>query len=169
MSKSNQIKTSKIEKQVMGKIHSGKAHMRPQSYYLSIGALGVLAVTLLSFAAAYFMSVSMLWLRIIAADGPAYGAKRNLTNLLETFPWWALLLGIVSVVGIIYLVKKVGHMYKVRLIYLVPIVIIAFVIIGVALSFSNLPGLMNGRGSNAACQADDISCNLTGRMYGRGR
>ncbi|MFS8118032.1 MAG: hypothetical protein ACMG55_06005 [Microcoleus sp.] len=170
MNKTTKPKTTTIEKNVMTQIKSGKTHMRPRSYYLSLSVLGVIATSLLGFTAIYFISVSSVWFRIIAADGPAYGAKRNLNALLGIFPWWALVLGLISIAGIVYLVKKQGHMYKVRLIYLIPLVIVLFIALGFALSYSDLPGLMNGNhGASTSCGASDLNCNINGNMYGRGR
>jgi hypothetical protein len=170
MNKIARPKTSTIEKKVMSQIKSGKAHMRPRSYYFSISALGIFSAIFLVFTAVYFASVSSLWFRIIAADGPAYGAKRNLATLAGTFPWWALLLGLISLFGLINLVKKLGHMYKVRLVYLIPLIAVLFMILGFALSYTDLPGLMNsGHKTNIVCSIDDLNCNINSRMYGRGR
>ncbi len=169
MSKIVRQKTSAIEKIVMSQINSGKAHMRPRSYYFSLSVLGILSAVLISFTAVYFASVSSLWFRIIAADGPAYGAKRNLNMLAGTFPWWALLLGIISISVLIYLIKKLGHMYKVRLVYLVPLIVILFIIFGFVLSYTDLPGLMGGgHKTNVICGIDELNCIIDGKMYGRG-
>lgn len=163
-------KTSVIENNVMDKIKSGQTHMRPKSYYAFISALIVATIALLSFITVYLTSVVSFWLRIIMADGPAYGAKRNLAASIDTFPWWAMILGIASIVGIIYLVKKYGHLYKIRAIYLVIIFIAFFASVGFALSFSNLPELFNNNHRiNMACSSDDINCTINSGMYGRGR
>lgn len=163
-------KTSAIENTVMGKIKSGQTQMRPKSYYVSISALMVAAVVLLSFITVYLTSVVSFWLRIMVADGPAYGAKRNLTASIDAFPWWAIILGATSIVGIIYLVKKYGHLYKIRAVYSVIIFIAFFAIVGFALSYSPLPELFNNNHRiNMACSSDDINCTINNGMYGRGR
>ena len=148
MNKKNNKKATTIEKEVMAKIQTGKVHMRPRSYFILLGSLIAIAISLLSFVSVYLMSVWTFWQRIIINDRPAFGAKRNLANLLETFPWWALILGIVLLICIIYLVKKTGHMYKIRLVYLIPIIIVGFIIVGFVLSYSDLPVFFNGHGSN---------------------
>ncbi len=170
MSNITKQKTNSIEEMVMRRIKSGKTHMRPRSYYVSFSILGALASLLLGLTLVYSISVASLWLRIIAAVGPAYGAKRNLATLLGTFPWWALLIGLISLVGLIYLVKQFGHMYKVRLIYLVLLIAAVCIILGFTSSYSNLPGFMNGgHRTDMVCGVDDVSCTIDGRMYGRGR
>ncbi|MEI6850968.1 MAG: hypothetical protein WCK26_03305 [Candidatus Saccharibacteria bacterium] len=169
MNKKPQPKTSIIEENVMHKIHDKKTVIRPRSYYLYLSALSVIAIVLLVFITTYFMSIATLWLRIQSAAGPAYGAKQNLNTLLGSFPWWALLLGIISLVGITYLVKKTGRMYKIRLIYLIPLVIVASIVIGFIFSYSALPGMFNGHRSNISCETDDINCTSSGRGYNRNR
>ena len=158
MNKKNYKKTTTIEKEVMDKIQTGKVHMRPKSYFILLGSLVTIAIALLSFVSVYLVSVWTFWLRIIFNNGPAFGAKRNLASLLNTFPWWALLLCIILLICIIYLVKKTDHIYKVRLVYLTPIVIVIFVIVGFVLSYSGLPLFFDGHGSN-----------MTNESYGRGR
>src|SRR5665647_3523168 len=100
--------TSTIEAKVMQKIHTDKPRMRSRFHYLYLSALSVAAIVLLTFITAYFVSIATLWLRIRAAAGPAYGAKQNLALLTSAFPWWALLLGLASLAGVIYLIKKTG-------------------------------------------------------------
>lgn len=170
MSKITKQKASSIEEMVMKRIKSGKIQVRPRSYYLSLSILGAIASLLLGFTLVYSISVASVWLRIIAAVGPAYGAKRNLATLVGTFPWWALLIGLISLVGLIYLIKKLGHMYKVRLVYLVLLIAALFIVLGFTLSYSNLPGLMNGgHRTDTVCGIDDVDCTINGRMYGRGQ
>ena len=108
MNKKSQPKTSTIEKNVMHQIHDKKTVMRPRSYYIYLTTLSVVAIGLLVFISVYFMSIATFWLRIQSAEGPAYGARQNLATLVGSFPWWALLLGVLSLAGIIYLVKKTG-------------------------------------------------------------
>lgn len=167
MNKKPQPKTSTIEKNVMQKIHDKKTVMRPRSYYIYLTALSVVAIGLLVFISVYFMSIATFWLRIQSASGPAYGARQNLAALLGSFPWWALLLGILSLAGIIYLVKKTGRMYKIRLLYLIPLVIIISIVIGFVFSYSDLPRMFNGHRQNLSCSNSDINCQPTGNGYRR--
>lgn len=169
MSKNNQPTTSAIEQHVMETIRSGQAHIRSRAYYLSLGALGVLVVTLLGFVTSYFMSVTSLWMRIQTAAGPAYGAKRNLATLVDAFPWWALLLGLVSLVGIIYVIRKFGWLYKIRSIYLVPALIATFLVLGFAFSYSPLPDMFYQQGGTMMQNnsATTPSSSGNGLMHGQ--
>ncbi len=169
MNKKTQPKISPIEELVMSKIKKGEVHMKPHSYYILLGILSILSVSLLGFIAAYFMSIATLWTRIEVAQGPAYGAKQNLANMLGTFPWWALLLGALSLFCIIYFVKKIGPLYKVRLVYLVPIIIALFVAVGFIFSYSTLPQMFNNHQQNLKCATSDIGCRPLGNGYTRNR
>jgi len=169
MSDKTQPKTSVIEEKVMHKINDGKIHMRSRSFYLYLSTLGAIAIVLLAFISTYFISIATLWLRVQAAKGPAYGAKQNLAILLGSFPWWALLLGLVSLIGIIYLVHKTGQMYKIRLIYLVPILVTVFITIGFIFSYSNLPRIFNGRRVSVISCDNNIACGSSVRGYLRNK
>ncbi len=147
MSKANQPTTSAIEQGVMDQIQSGRVHMHQRTYYIALAALGSVVAALLAFASSYFMSIATLWLRIDAATGEAYGAKRNLASMIEAYPWWSLILGLLSLGLLICMIRKVGNLYKVRLLYLIPAIILLFAIIGLALSYSPIPDMFNRQGS----------------------
>lgn len=169
MSSKPQHKTSQIEKNVMVKVSSGEAKMKPQSYYLAVGFLGVLTVILLGSISAYAISIATLWLRIEAAQGPAYGARNNLSNLFSLFPWWTLIVGLASLTCMILLVKKIGSLYKIRLVYLILSIVFLLVAIGYLLSFSSLPGMFGGQRYNPSCSVDDFSCRPSGMGYYRSK
>jgi len=169
MNKKIQTKISPIEKKVMEKIKNGEAHMRPQFYYAFIGLLTFLSVSVLGFILAYFVSVATLWARIQAAQGPAYGAKQNLLDLMSTFPWWALVIGFALLVCMVYLVKKVGIVYKVRLLYLIPLIVSLVVIVGFLLSYTSLPNMFNGHKQNTRCTSEETDCRPLGAGYNRNK
>jgi len=169
MSKNPRQQDSKIEKNVMAKIRAGQTKMHPKYYYLTLSVVSVLAVLLLSFVVAYFMSIVALWIRIQNAAGPAYGARRNLSSLVGEFPWWALLLGFLSLATIIYFVRKVSDIYKIRLVYLVPIVIIISLLLGFGFSYSALPNTFKSYSPHAACNGSSVNCDTPGQGLMRGR
>lgn len=111
------------------------------------------------------MSIVSLWLRIQTAAGPAFGAKQNLTILISTFPWWALLIGILSLFAIIIFVNKSGRMYKIRLIYLVPLIILTSIVVGYIFSYSALPALFNNYKQNSSCEVNDTNCKPSAKGY----
>ncbi len=148
MSKIDQPKTSAIEQGVMDQIKSGHVRMHKRTYYTWLAVLATATVALLAIATAYFMSIAILWLRIDAATGQAYGAKRNLSSLIEAYPWWSIILGVLLIGLIIYLIRKVGNLYKVPLFVLIPLIILMFAVFGLALSYTNLPDVINHQDAN---------------------
>lgn len=166
MSKTDKHRNNTIESNVMDSIKSGQAKMRPKYYYSLLALLGVIFISLFVFVSVYLFSVLSLWLRVITAEGPAYGANRNLTALSSTFPWWAAVLSVIFIAIIVVIIKKFGYLYKIRLVYLIPIIIAILAIVGFATSYSNLPSLLNPR-SNSICSSSDESCTIMRNMYGR--
>lgn len=148
-----------IEQNVMDKIKKGEVKMKPRSYYMIIGFLSTLAVLMLSFISAYFMSVISLWFRLQAAQGPARGIRNNLFNMLDNFPWWSLVVGVLLLIIIVFLVKKMGSLYKIRLAYLVPSIIMLFLLIGFLLSYSTLPRMFDGGRHNFGRQLINMELN----------
>ncbi|HZJ34685.1 MAG TPA: hypothetical protein VFD55_01575 [Candidatus Angelobacter sp.] len=165
-----QSKNSAIEEKVMKKIHSGKIHMRPKSHFIYLSALSTISIVLLTFIATYFISFATLWFRVQAAKGPAFGARQNLAELAGSFPWWALIMGLISLAGAIYFIHKTGQMYKLRLQYLVPILLTVLIALGFIFSYSNLPRMFNGRKVGViSCYEDNITCDSSIRGYVRNR
>lgn len=164
MSKKPETKKDLIEENVMDKIHKGELHMRPKSYYVLLTVLGIISVIFLVVFATYFTSILTLWSRIQFAQGPAFGAKRNLVSLLGSFPWWSLLLGVVSLIGIIFITKRSGRLYKLRLIYSIPLAIIIIFALGFAFSYSSLPNMLNRKG-NDNCPSQYVDCGSNSKGY----
>lgn len=165
-----QPKKTEIENTVMAKIKKQEVKMKPHYYYTLLSVLGVGFVALASLVVAYSMSVVTLWLRIQDAPGPAYGAKRNLSSMISEFPWWALIIGIILLVVSIVVIRKIGILYKFRLAYLIPLIIIAVSVLGFALSYTALPDTFKSHSPrNTICDSDDTSCQThgSGNMYGR--
>lgn len=169
MNKKSPITPSTIEERVMDKIQSGRVHMRPRAYYVSLSVLGILVVALLGFVSSYFMSVMSLWIRVQAASGPAYGAKRNLDTLMAAFPWWALLLGLLSLIATVYFVRKVGRLYKIRLSYLIPVVVATFLVLGFIFSYGSLPKMFNHQNGTMMQNKPATGLNSSPNKYLRGR
>jgi len=152
MSKKSLQENNEIENKVMSKIKGEHLHMQSKAHFVILGIVSIIAIILAVILATYFISVLSLFIRLQIAQGPAYGVQRNLAYLLQTFPWQALLLGLLFIAAAIYLIIKSGKMYKIRLRYLVPTIIIAIFSIGLLLSFSSLQNLGNrnpsGNGSS---------------------
>ncbi len=143
MSKKPLKENNEIENEVMLKVSDKRLHMHSKSYFVILGIVSIIAIILAVVLATYFISVLSLFIRLQIAQVPAYGIQRNLASLLQTFPWQALLFGLLFIATTIYLIIKSGKMYKIRLRYLVPIVVVGILLIGLLLSFSSLPNIGN--------------------------
>ena len=164
MTKSKKPQMSKIETTVMDKIQSGQVKMHARTYYILVTVLSVAAVAVLAVALSYLVSLAGLWLRIQTTSGRAWGAQRNLTTLVDNFPWWAVVLAVVALAGLVLIVKKLGSLYKIRLAYLVSAIVLVALLIGYGLSYTNLPNTFK-RHNQTLCQHGDDAC-LT-RVQGR--
>ncbi len=142
------IEPTDLTTSVMDKIQRGEVKMHPRSHYLILGTFGVLAGVMLSLVAAYLMSIMTLWLRIQMASGPAYGARRNLSSLIDQFPWWALILSVLAVIALVFIAHRFGRLYKLRWAYLIAITVLIIGTVGALLSYTHLPYLINGLGPN---------------------
>ena len=147
MNKKTTKNSTNMEEKVMSQIGGGKVRMQSRLYYIVMSIVGIAAIIGAVMLATYFISVASLFIRLQIAQGPAYGIQRTLDSLLSDFPWLAVLLGILSIVAVVLMIAKSGKMYKIRLAYLVPIIIAVVLTIGFAFSYSSLPNFGN-RGQN---------------------
>lgn len=157
-------KISQLETKVMSTIKSGKVKMKPHWYFILTGAFGSVLATIIGFAAIYATSVASLWLRVAAISGQAIGLKNKINDLVASFPWWTILIAILSLIVIVYMIKKFGHLYKIRPIQLVIITIISIVAIGFATSYTSLPNILMKTSTNT-CSTNDINCLINNGMY----
>lgn len=93
---------------VMNKIQKGDVKMRPRAYFI-IGAILTFAGLVSSIVVAAF-SVGLMRFSL-RAHGPK-GAYR-LDQLIESFPWWAVILAIVGLGVGIWLIRRYDFSYKI--------------------------------------------------------
>jgi len=170
MTKKQKLKNGQITSAVMDKINSGKVKMRPHWYFGLLGFLSILITGLTSLVAIYAGSIITLWLRVVSMDGPAFGMKNKIGELLLSFPWWSILLIILSVIILTSIVGKFGHLYKIRLTYLIPIALTLVIIFSYVTSYTNLPSIINIKSrADEQCDINDEYCPISGRIYRRMR
>lgn len=149
--------TSAISASVMDTIKSGKVRMKPRSYFTLLGIVSAGAVILAGVATTYLSSIVFFWARIQAADTMAYGARAKLSDLIASFPWWALIAAVVLTTLAVVLVRRHGHMYKHKTSTVAALIIACSLLVGLGLSFldvgkSHLPNQNNGRGQSQGWQ-----------------
>lgn len=166
MTKKQKAKNNKITSAVMDKINSGKVKMRPHWYFGLLGFFSILITALLGLIAVYAGSIITLWLRVVSADGPALGIKNKIGELLLSFPWWSILLIILSVIILISIISRFGHLYKIRFIYLAPIALVLAIAFGYIASYTHLPNILNiNNRTYNQCRVSDEDCSMGNRIY----
>lgn len=144
----NMNNKTQIEKNVMNSIKSGNIYMKPKRYYILITILWTALIGFFSVIAVYIFSIITFLLRVATAQGPAWGARRNLSTLISNFPWWLIILCIAIIAVIIYLARKHSNLYKIRFSVLIPVTIAILFATGFILSYTDLPLLKNNHSQN---------------------
>lgn len=108
MNKQNQS----ISEDVMQKIKQGDVQMKPRQYFTLLSIVVTMAVLLAGLAVSYLSSIIFFWIRIESSSRMAYGARRNLSEAIAEFPWWAVFVAVGLVILAVILVRKHGTMYR---------------------------------------------------------
>lgn len=148
MSKSKDISTN-----VLNKIKKGEVKMRPGIYFTILSSLIMAAILAAGLALAYLSSIIFFWLRIINSSSRAYGAQRNLSEAIASFPWWTIVAFVGLVLLAIFLVHKYGTMYKHKIRYIVLLIILTSLIAGFTMSNFGI-GDINHSGQNGQGQSN---------------
>jgi hypothetical protein len=168
MTKPKKPQINSVENEVMAKITAGQVKMHPRAYYTLVTVLSVAVIAILAVALGYLISLASLWLRIQKAAGPAYGARQNLTTLVDNFPWWAVVLAVLTIVALAIVIKRVGAFYKIKLAYLVTAIIVVAAAAGYGLSYTQLPNTFKRHNQNV-CAITDANCTtqVKGNRFGQ--
>lgn len=125
--------------EVLEKITNGEVTMRSKLYFSAALTVGIVAAVAATVLMTYFVKVVALVARIGTASTPAYGARENLAQTIETFPWWALLLAATSGAVAVWLLREYGRLYRHSLGTVIMVFLVATIIIGIATSFIGGP------------------------------
>jgi hypothetical protein len=104
---------------IMEQVGTGKIHIRPKWHFTLTAFIGILGISAATIITTYFINLMLLSIRINSTTRPMYGARQNLIELSQNFPWWALMITPVCIGLIIWLTKKLGIFYQVKMRYLV--------------------------------------------------
>ncbi|MFA7685943.1 MAG: hypothetical protein WCX95_04045 [Candidatus Gracilibacteria bacterium] len=118
---------------VMGKIHHGEIKMRSRLYYIlgSVLAMSGLAASII--VALFFVSLTKFMLR---AHGPM-GSFR-LEQLISSFPWWAPIFAIFSLVIGLWLLRKHEFAYKRQPWMIIVGFVVTILIVGLIIDMAGL-------------------------------
>ena len=114
-------KELKITKNIMEQIKQGKIKMRPRGYYVLGSILTFLGLVFSVAVSTFLFSLLRFSMRTQYGKGIQY----KIDTAISIFPWWLMILGIISLVLGIWLIKKYNFSYKIKPV----ILIIAFILL----------------------------------------
>lgn len=153
--------SKRISDSVMRQIKQGNVAMRPRLYFAALGIVSIFGIVLLGLITSYLASILFFWIRIQTADTMAWGARANLQEIMNSFPWWAVLLMVIIFGLMVWLIRHQGAMYKYKLSTIVVFVVLVSVISGIILS--NL-GIGSGPMNRLRDSGSQIQRGPGGRM-----
>lgn len=134
-----------ISQTVMSQIKEGKVTIKPRAYFSLLAISSAIIIILSGVITSYLSSIIFYWIRIETSNRIAYGARANLNELIESFPWWALIFAITLFVFAIVLVHRHGKMYRHKSSTIAIILVTISLCIGLSLSLLGLGDTHNNR------------------------
>ncbi|GIW64385.1 MAG: hypothetical protein KatS3mg092_0318 [Patescibacteria group bacterium] len=104
-----------IKKQIMEKIENNEIKMKPKWYFVVGSILLFLGVLFSTISAVFVINLMLFLLR--THYGPMYQYRLNL--ILLNFPWWLIVIGVISIFLGIKLLKQYDFSYKKNFLLLV--------------------------------------------------
>lgn len=132
---------SNIAGTVMDQIKHGSVRMRPRLYFTVLTAISIAAVAASALTIAYLSSIVFFWVRIQTASTMAWGARSKLSDALDSFPWWTLVVSVVLLVAATLLIKHQGRMYRYKTVVVMLSILAVSLLIGLSLSLLNVSSM----------------------------
>ena len=129
----NKLKENKILKNVMSEIDTGHVKMKPKGYFILGSVIMFLGLIFALVTGVFFVSIIMFFLRL---HGPMAQFRLNL--MLESFPWWALIISILSITEGIMLLKSYDFSYKKNFWKIIGVAIFAILIASYLIDYFGL-------------------------------
>ncbi|OGD08682.1 hypothetical protein A2397_04690 [Candidatus Amesbacteria bacterium RIFOXYB1_FULL_44_23] len=130
-----------ITKSVMSKIDAGEIRMKPRWYFL-LGSLGML-VGLVSFSIVTVFLISLVSFSL-RTHGPM--GEIRYQQLLAGFPWWAVGLSFIGLIGGVFLLKKYDFSYQKNFALIILAFVGSIILAGLAIDYLNLNSLWSKGG-----------------------
>lgn len=143
------MKQLNIASKVMQEIEVKHVTMRPRWHFVATSALGLLGVVALTGLTVYLINIMTLTIRIQTIDRPLFGARQRLSDLLGSFPWWAAIVAIAAVPGLVWLLRNTSRLYRIRTGWTLLLVLSVSIMLGVLLSISPLNQMHPGPNGTA--------------------
>ena len=126
-------KKDKMTDKIMHDIESGHVSMRPHWWFVAATVSAAISLMASIAVGGYLASMFVLKVRIALADRPAYGMRRNLGEMVTSFPWEYLFLALAGLCLALLIVRRFDFSYRIRMRYIVAIscvIILAAGIVG---------------------------------------
>jgi len=134
-------KPNSITDNVMDEIRQGHLKMRPKFYFVSGSILVFISLILSALSSIFLFGLIRFSLR---SHGPMGGYR--LQQLVDSFPWWAVILAMVGLVIGLWLLSKYDFSYKINYKILVVGFIAAVIIAGYLVDLLGLNDAFYKRG-----------------------
>lgn len=131
-----------IKKQIMEKIKSEEIKMKPKWYFVVGSILLFLGVLFSTISAVFVINLMLFLLR--THYGPMYQYRLNL--ILLNFPWWLIVIGVISIFFGIKLLKQYDFSYKKNFLLLAFSYLLIIFLTAYLIDYFNLNKFFYGRG-----------------------
>ena len=122
-----------LEKTVMAKITAGTINMKPRWFFVLGSVSMMFGLVSASIGAIFLINLIFFLLR---QHGPM--GEWRLQLMLESFPWWILLLALGGIVSGIYLLKKYDFSYKNNFSLIVGVFVVAIILAAFLIDLTGL-------------------------------
>lgn len=130
-----------LEKAIMTKIITGSINMKPRWFFVLGSSSMIIGLAASSIGAIFLMNIIFFSLR---QHGPM--GEWRLQLMMESFPWWVLLLAIGGIVSGIYLLKKYDFSYKKNFTLITGVFIIALILAAFLINLTGINDLWSRQG-----------------------
>jgi glucan phosphoethanolaminetransferase (alkaline phosphatase superfamily) len=144
--------TAPVSKTVMEQIKKGDVRMRPRLYFVLAMLASLAAIVFSTLTLTYVLSILFFWFKIETSGTMAWGARANLGEALAAFPWWAVVLAVVTFALTVFLVKKQGRLYRYPTTLIVLVLALVSLITASVISYTNLLDLRSSPRAPGASQ-----------------
>ncbi len=118
------MKKQTVKKEILKKIKSGEIKMKPKWFFLLGSVLSVVGL-ISSFVFTAFI-INLIIFILKPHYGPNYPFQINL--ILKNFPWWLLVLSLISLISGIFFLKKFDFSYKKNSLFVFFIIVFSIII-----------------------------------------
>ena len=142
--------TESTKQAVLDQIKSGEIHMRPRRYFMTVSIVGAIIGVIVGVLTTYLSSIIFFWMRIQSASTPAYGARSNLQQAIDAFPWWLAIVLVVALAALVLFVKRFGALYRRKTGLLILVLLAVSLMFGLVLSNADMQ--QSNRAGNGTMQ-----------------